>query len=240
MTPWTAAQLMDVWERGARLHPLDRTLLALTASSDSADAAQLADLPVGELRRRALALGCALFGTTLEGEAVCDGCGERHEVSPPVDAILTAPLAEAGPVQLALEGHRVTLRAVTARDLCELTHGTIDAHALLARCVLEATHDGMAVPLGELPPALIGALAEAAAALDPNADTVLGVICVRCGRGFELMFDPGEFLWCELASRARRLLYQVHVLARHYGWSERDILGMSDRRREGYLAMVGA
>jgi hypothetical protein len=53
------------------------------------------------------------------------------------------------------------------------------------------------------------------------------------------VFDAGEFLWREVAARARRLVYEVHALARYYGWREADILSMTGRRREAYLEMVG-
>ena len=44
----------------------------------------------------------------------------------------------------------------------------------------------------------------------------------------------------ELATQAKRLLREVHFLARAYGWREADILAMSARRRQAYLEMVGA
>jgi hypothetical protein len=41
-------------------------------------------------------------------------------------------------------------------------------------------------------------------------------------------------------ARARRLLIEVHSLASAYGWSETDILSMSEPRRALYLEMVQA
>jgi hypothetical protein len=52
------------------------------------------------------------------------------------------------------------------------------------------------------------------------------------------MFDIGAFLWEEIAAQARRLLREVHTLARAYGWREADILVMSAARRQAYLEMV--
>jgi hypothetical protein len=50
--------------------------------------------------------------------------------------------------------------------------------------------------------------------------------------------DIITFFWMEIKTRARRLLTEVHLLARTYGWSENDILTMSPRRRTMYLQMV--
>ena len=38
--------------------------------------------------------------------------------------------------------------------------------------------------------------------------------------------------------RARRLLDEVHALARSYSWSERQILELSEVRRRAYLERV--
>ncbi|HEX2516118.1 MAG TPA: phage baseplate protein, partial [Chloroflexota bacterium] len=41
-------------------------------------------------------------------------------------------------------------------------------------------------------------------------------------------------------TRARRLLREVHTLARAYGWREAEILALPGRRRQTYLDLVGA
>jgi hypothetical protein len=53
-------------------------------------------------------------------------------------------------------------------------------------------------------------------------------------------FDAGSLLWEEIDARARALLAEVHQLAAAYGWSEGQILALSDRRRAVYLDLVGA
>jgi len=54
-----------------------------------------------------------------------------------------------------------------------------------------------------------------------------------------MTFDILTYLWSEIEDWAQRLLLEVHTLALAYGWSERDILAMSPRRRRLYLEMVG-
>ncbi len=54
----------------------------------------------------------------------------------------------------------------------------------------------------------------------------------------ERAFDVGGFLWEEIDVRARRLLDEVHALARSYCWSERQILELSETRRRAYLERV--
>ena len=52
--------------------------------------------------------------------------------------------------------------------------------------------------------------------------------------------DIAGFFWAELDAWARRLLREIHTLARFYGWSEAEILALSPLRRRCYLEMVQA
>jgi hypothetical protein len=51
-------------------------------------------------------------------------------------------------------------------------------------------------------------------------------------------FDIEEYFWVEVAARAMRILREIHILARAYGWREADILAMSTRRRQAYLELA--
>jgi hypothetical protein len=64
--------------------------------------------------------------------------------------------------------------------------------------------------------------------------------CPRCGVGTTEPFDVTSFLFSELADWARQLLFDVHDLARAYGWTEAEILALPPRRRELYLEFVQA
>ena len=74
--------------------------------------------------------------------------------------------------------------------------------------------------------------------LDPLAEVRLELNCPQCQRHWPVTLDIASFFWNEIVSRAKRLLHDVHVLARAYAWREEDILKMSERRRQYYLNMV--
>ena len=62
--------------------------------------------------------------------------------------------------------------------------------------------------------------------------------CPTCGNQWQLFFDIAAFLWLKIEMQARRLLREVHTLARAYGWREADILALSPWRRQAYLEMI--
>ena len=85
-----------------------------------------------------------------------------------------------------------------------------------------------------------GAVTERMSQADPQADVKLGLDCPACGHDWLVTFDILSFLWSEIETWAQRMLRDVHILARSYGWREADILAMSAFRRQCYLEMLGA
>jgi hypothetical protein len=75
-------------------------------------------------------------------------------------------------------------------------------------------------------------------ALDPCANIELSLVCGNCAHAWAAPFDVAAVLWDEVEARARALLATVHTLARAYGWSERDVLALSEQRRAAYFDMV--
>ena len=52
-------------------------------------------------------------------------------------------------------------------------------------------------------------------------------------------FDVGAALWAEVQRARRATLLDVDALARAYGWTEAEVLGLSPIRRAAYLQLVG-
>jgi hypothetical protein len=99
------------------------------------------------------------------------------------------------------------------------------------------TYSGELDP-AELPANVRAALASAMADADPLAEVLLGVSCPACGAAFVADVDVGAFVWAELQAAARRLLREVDILARAYGWTEAEVLALDDRRRAAYLELA--
>lgn len=72
----------------------------------------------------------------------------------------------------------------------------------------------------------------------PGVDLTLEAKCPQCGRAFPVPFDAQDFLFGE-ARHGQDLLYrEIHYLAYHYNWSERDILDMTREKRHRYLEIL--
>ena len=244
------ARLLELYEQGRALHPLDRALLLLGAAFPDAPPERLADLTIGERDAALLALRQAIFGPRLPGHVDCPRCGARLEFVLDVEALrLQAPTAEPSwrTVRVSSGEH---FRVPTSRDLARLADGLPgqtaehDTARQLARlCYVTDVRDGapIADPTVRHEPAdeLLAELEERLAEVDPQADVELDFACEQCGGVWRTPFDVGALLWEEVEAHAVRLLADVHVLARAYGWPEREVLALSDARRAAYLELAG-
>jgi hypothetical protein len=131
--------------------------------------------------------------------------------------------------------HGRSFRLLTTRDLAnaaqeaDLRLATI---RLVESCCLEPgeSPDWSAEELDQIGQSL--------AMADPLAEIRLALRCPACENEWEENLDMVSFLWSEIEARARRLLFEVDALASAYGWTEKEILSLSERRRGLYLSMV--
>jgi hypothetical protein len=233
MDKFSSSEILELWEQGMRLHPLDRSLLVLSATSPR-HAENYADWPIGRRNRALFELHAVCFGARLHGWSTCPRCAEKveFEIDDGSFTTETLPASSTDGVVIGCQRYRVP----TSRDLAEALSGDLETVAirLLQRCHIGdgtvSTWTG-----GELRDA-----EETLAAADPLAETQLALDCPSCAHQWNDVLDIGSFVWAELESRARRLLFEVHTLASAYGWSEGETLSLSAARRTSYLRMVQA
>lgn len=252
--PPGAEVIVQIWERGRREHPVDRALTILAALSQR-PRQELAQISVERRDSLLVAARSRLFGDELAGYAACPQCGCG------VDVALTVTGLEVPAERFVLNvaGGSIAVRLPTTLDLaavaaCESAEAA--RRVLIRRCI-----EGRAAGDGE--PACDDAAdgedredlaadwedwedgEDVAAAVEAELDRRCGVsaglaalACPECGHGWNLELDVAAFAWREIEILATRLLRDVDVLARRYGWSEQEILGLSPARRRFYLELA--
>jgi len=242
MQSLSSEQILAVWETGREQHELDRALTLLAAGSPELSREELGALSIGERDARLLRLRALVLGPRAEGFAECPACAARLEF--PVDtAAFALPRNQTAEThEIETEGARIRFRLPTSVDLAEVVATPDPAHGLrrlVERCVIEVRGD-VANHSGELTSEIVEALSRAMLRVDPRAEITLALECPACGQRWQTLFDVAAFFWNELAAQARRLLREIDVIARAYGWSEREILNLSARRRQSYLELVAS
>ena len=234
MRALSSSEILELWERGVGLHPLDRGLTALRVADPSASEG-VADWPLGRRNQALLELHASWFGARLQGWTACPGCGEKVEFE--VDARQLAAAAEAEPPHDSVTVAEHAFRLPTSRDLAQVAVARdVESApvALLRRCRISGPENP------EWTDELLEAVGERLASADPLAETRLALNCPACRREWDDALDIGRFVWAEVEARARRILWEVHALASAYGWSESETLAVGAARRAIYLEMVHA
>jgi len=237
--PLTALDVVTIWDRGQALHPIDRALLLLGAGLPEADPTELQNLTVGQRNSRLLQLRQLTIGNELTGLVDCPRCGETLEFSVAVSQ-LRLPEPTTTTYTVSVGEQTLLLRLPTSADLAALLVSPDVDHArreLINRCVQPVAGSD---EQPDLTANMLAEVAELLAKADPQADMRFALSCADCGHDWHALFDIVSFFWTELAAQAKRLLLDVHQLARAYGWRESEILALSSRRRQTYLEMIGA
>ena len=261
----SASELLGVWERGRVQGPIDQALLLLATACPDTSTDELARLSIGWRDHALLTLREWTFGRAITSVTNCPQCGEQLELEFDAAGLGSQPQVSTRNIttgaapehisSLVSDGYTLHFRCANSHDLAALLLPAqsdlqaIDdveptaAHArtaLLARCILTAHRAGSVVPVAAIPDTVLAALADRMAEVDPYADLQVAASCPVCANQWNAIFDVVSYFWSEIDHWARRVLHEVHLLARAYGWSEQEILNLSPLRRQCYLDMVRA
>lgn len=239
----------EAWlmETGRALLPAQRATLLLTrclvrlGPISPVPAEAVRALPIGDREALLLHLRRIILGETIGCVLRCPApeCGERMDLDLQIADLLVPPVADAREWHEAVfDGVPVRFRLPTGADQEEaagLARTDLEAAAglLLRRC-LDRPLDG----LPAVPPAVAERLPDLLSELDPQAELSLELTCPACGHVFSTVFDAGGHVVQELFAQGMRLYREVHLIAFHYHWSEREILALSGRKRRLYLDLL--
>lgn len=240
----TEGTLLHVWEAGRAMPPPRKALTMLLAGLPEETYDQVSRLTIGERDRRLVQLRALTFGPMIQGVSHCQLCHEQMEIN--VDTqTMTSPPCEAEPrhMPVTVHGHQIIMRSPTTADLIELKQGSSRheaRRALVRQCVVKAERNGLDLSPDGLPLEVLDAIPPEMADADPMAELRLEITCPSCQRSSAVLFDIVQYFWDEIVAAAKRILSDIHGLARAYGWSEPEILAVPPMRRRLYLEMVGA
>lgn len=242
MSALNASNLLATWEQGTAQHPLERAVRLLHLAWPQKSATEWANLSVGERDRQLLRLREQLFGPRIEATTRCPKCGSELELTftaRDLEATVAEPRGDER-LKVVSGGYEIEYRLPTTADLLEIASESGQSLiTLLDRCVVARHRDGP-VQSRELPAPVIEQLSHSMAEADPYAEIRIAMDCAGCAHRWSMVFDVVSYLWGEIEDWAERLLRDVHSLASAYGWSERDIVGMSALRRRLYLELANA
>ncbi len=232
--------LLQTWEQGASRSIPVRAQLLLRAVFPGSTPEELREFSIGHRDASLLTLRQQMFGAQVECLTRCAACSEQIELRFLVDDVRDAHAEPGVTHELEVDGYGIRFRVPVAGDLLALAASADAMEAaqdLLQRCVLEIrgqgrTSEGEAMAaVKDLPASTCDLLEQRMSEIDAQAQVQLNIECPSCGRMARAAFDIVTHLWAELDVWARGILADVNDIARHYGWSEAQILALSATRR---------
>jgi len=212
--PLDEAILLRFAAPGHLSHPRRALMLAAVGGVPAVDT-----LPLGQRDAALMRLRAGWYGVDCPCLDACPACARPVEFEVP----LLALAGVMGP------GDAAGWRLLTTADLLSVeAMPPAAARRALARAVTGA-------PIAE---ADLPEVADWLIRADPLAHVVLDLTCAHCGAGWGRPFDIVRQIWAELTFSARRLLSDIHLLARSYHWSEAEILAVPAARRRAYLDLI--
>ncbi len=237
--------VVRVWELGQGQAAWYRAWLMLAPAFPETPQHELTGLSIGRRDAYLFRLRERILGPLMQAFAKCPQCREPIEFTLDSRVICRVDPERANQTEhtTAIDGIEIRFRLLTSRDWAAITEfdaGAADAIRLqlAARSILWARQGGRELSLEELSDQALAVLSERIADCDAPADLRIGLACPACSTQWFAPFDIVSFLWNEMSNIAKRLLDEVHTLAREYGWSESAIFAMPAVRRQHYLKML--
>jgi Family of unknown function (DUF6760) len=217
------------------------------------------ELLVGDRHYLMLRLRQATFGDSVLARLLCPwaDCGKPVQLDFSLTDVPVAELVDKGPhyrMRLLDNGNSnsgqqldVVFRLPTGADQEEVTGWVAvnEAQALtvlLQRCIqrIGTASPPSARDVEALAPQARAEIEAQMGRIAPSVEQTMETDCVECGRTIIVPLDIQRFFFGELRVD-RELLYQeVHYLAYHYHWGERDILSMTREKRRRYIDVLAA
>jgi hypothetical protein len=242
MQALSAANILKIWEQGSGLRAFERALLVLDYGCPEHGRESSLDLSLGARDRLLFDIYRLSFGDTLDAYTECPSCQERLEFSLSCSDFLNYDSEQKLTRQTVfIDGVEFSLRPPNSRDAAAaaLSHSVVAARQLLlTQCATPAADCNLV--FDTLPESTQEKIAVAIAALDPQAELLMDLVCPACHGAWQGVFEVNDFVWAEIRTRAKRLLQHIDALARVYGWREADILALSETRRNLYVQMAVA
>lgn len=229
--------LLSEWKEGEAA--LARVLLnAITNEIDGQEHVEWGNLPVTDFEWTLLLLRRYLFGDLVRTSASCTqpDCGAKIDISFRIgDYLQQFPIKIPADVErlsepgwFSLTGKNVKFRLPNGNDQQVLSQVSQPELELQKLCVIPNNLSGD----------LLQKVEDSLESMAPSISGFLSGACPECGCMGDFYFDVKTYVLLELLDQAKFVYEDVHLLARHYHWSEEDILNLPRQRRYRYVEAI--
>jgi len=176
------------------------------------------------------------FTDRIESTVACTACGDRFDLNFSLDQLIASLESQRSDGGAEADGYVHTtdgavFRLPNGREEClAATLPQQEARGLLRKAIV--SDSSRPVSAAEL-----DSLLERAA---PLLDLDMDAMCPECARNQRVRFSMQTYLLESLLKERRRLVSDIHRVARAYGWSRREILELPRSERRQHVELIEA
>ncbi len=170
------------------------------------------------------------LGDRIASTSVCPHCAAQFDLDFRLSALVASVVEDRDGIERAADGtfalaDGTRFRVPSGDDELAASGADDPTLALLQRCRLagDASAETLAAALERLAPLL---------------DLELEASCPECGRGHAVRFDLQRFFLDRVVAERAQRTFEVHRLARSYGWSLSEIMSLARLRRRDYVELT--
>ncbi len=213
-------------------------LIARLALPANGLAVEWSTLCVTDLDALLLLLRQMIFGDLIRADIICPAqdCGKRIDIAFRIKEYLAhhhprkargvEAAHEAGWFRLC--GTPVSFRLPNGGDQVMVAQAPRPERELIRRCIRPA----------DVSSHLVKRVETAMEAMAPSLSHNLQGQCYECGMRVDMYFDIQRFVLQELRNQATFIYEDIHLLAKHYHWTQAEILALPRSRRAHYTELL--
>jgi hypothetical protein len=221
-------------------HLMTLTLLESIVELEGAPTRSLQELGIGDRAFLLLAARRLMLGDRMRCIINCPRCKNNMSVDFSISDLLDQNYPEPKEsYDFRVCGFVVRLRPLTTTDQDALAVAREDRHAMVRMLARACIVQSQPTLPEELPDDLLEAVGEKLGEIDPLSDVMLTPSCPECGHRFHASLPVEEFVLRELVP-GPQLEREVHWLAFHYHWTEKEILSLPAAKRKRYVELINA
>lgn len=228
-------QILDIWDTCISKDQLFKGATLATLAFPQSEFSTIMEWSIDKRDTVLFHIRRALFGNQFTNIAHCPQCSQKLEWEFSYQQLQIPSILDIKDnveIPLNITGTKMLVRLPTSIDV-KLNN----ENEILNNCILNHSDLKDKINANKLPD-FNTKINDAFAANCHASNISYQLQCVDCSHNWQGIFDILSYLWKEIDQWAKGFLQQISLLAKNYGWSELEIINMSQNRRNHYLQLI--
>ncbi|TXE07844.1 hypothetical protein ES711_10455 [Gelidibacter salicanalis] len=234
----TANSILNVWDHCVGKNQTFKGVALASLALNATDHSNIVDWSIEKRDIALFHVRKKLFGNQFDNISHCPKCNQMVEWDFNFEQVGIPSLYDIPDnIEILIDSHDdiLMIRLPNSDDLF-----TNDASQIIRNCMINLKDLQSQTFHQNIPDDIINQINDKFDTICQASNITYHLNCVECSHEWQVNFDIVAYLWKEIDHWAKSLLDEIYVLAKTFGWSESDIINMSENRRNHYLNLLNS